>query len=523
MNILSVYLGHNASMTVSKDGEILEILEFERITNIKNGGCLAQVGVKDPKAIMTLIKEHLMSKFKIKHFDLLLFNQLDILFLRKHHFTTDPELLKFFSAERYELVHHQHGHIACAFYQSPYDNVRGCSFDGGGSDGNFNIFECSRQNGIQQIAYIPNHTLGMRLSELGQYTKSIRRERNFWEDGSLVYPGKIMGLSSYGKVIDGWLPVFEEFYTGVYHNDLNANYKILKEKLNLPDEYDGELEANLVATSQRMFEDKFDKLVRPYFEDQSSFLISGGSALNILNNQRMSKERQIFVPPNPSDCGLSLGFMLDYLKPKMAFNGTYMGPEVWDKTMLIEFIEKYNGKKYSFDDIIRELTAGKIIGVVRGGSELGPRALGNRSILCHAAVPGMKDILNAKVKNREPYRPFAPVCRLEDSYQYFDIKGTDNKWMSFCPDVKPEYREILSSATHVDGTARLQTVTAEQNDWLYYLLTRFKEFNPHPVLLNTSFNIAGKPILNSYRDAVWMLKNTQMDGLILEDYYIKKQ
>jgi len=138
--ILSVFLGHNASMTVSKDGEILEVLEFERMTNIKNGGCLAQVGVKNPKLIMSAVKEYLKSKYNIKGFDLLLLNQLDILFLRKHHFTSDQAILKFFDAERYELVHHQHGHMACAFYQSDFQYVKGCSFDGGGSDGNFNIY-----------------------------------------------------------------------------------------------------------------------------------------------------------------------------------------------------------------------------------------------------------------------------------------------------------------------------------------------------------------------------------------------
>ena len=116
MNILSVFLGHNASMTISKDGEILEVLEFERLTNVKNGGCLAQVGVKDPKTIMTLIKDYLMVRFGVKHFDLLLLNEIDLSFLRKQHFTTDTELLKFFNAERYELVNHQHGHMACAFY-----------------------------------------------------------------------------------------------------------------------------------------------------------------------------------------------------------------------------------------------------------------------------------------------------------------------------------------------------------------------------------------------------------------------
>ena len=525
MYILSTYLGHNASMTISKNGEILEVVEFERMTNVKNGGCLAQVGVKNPKLIITLVKDYLKGKYNIKYFDLLLFNHLDITMLRKHHFTSDKELLKFFDCERYELVHHQHGHMACAFYQSDLQYSKGCSFDGGGSDGNFNIFECDREKGITEITKIQNHTLGMRLSELGQYTKSIRRERDFWVDGGLVYPGKIMGLSSYGNVREEWLDAFKEFYTGVYnsnHRDgLNANYNILKNKLNLPDEYEGQLEYDLVATSQRMFEMKFDELVRPYFQNEPNFLLSGGSALNILNNQRLNQERNIFVPPNPNDAGLSLGFMLDYLKPKKAFDGTFVGPEVWDKHTLSEHIDKYNGKPLILDELVQDLIAGKIIGVVRGGSELGPRALGHRSILCHAAVPGMKDILNKKVKNREPFRPFAPVCREDDAWKFFEMRGSC-KWMSFCPPVKPEYHEALKSITHVDGTARLQTVSGLESNFMYYLLTRLQESHEYPVLLNTSFNIAGKPILNTYRDAIWMLENTEMDGVILEDYYIKK-
>jgi carbamoyltransferase len=521
MNILSIFLGHNASMTVARDGQILEVLEFERITNVKNGGCLAQVGVKNPKLIMTIIKENLKSRYGFKHFDLLLMNQLDMLFLKKHHFTTDEQILKFFDASKYQLVHHQHGHMACAFYQSDLQYSKGVSFDGGGSDGNFNVFECSRETGIRQLTYIPNHTLGMRLAELGQYSASIKKERDFWVDGGLVYPGKIMGLAPYGKVRPEWLPAFSEFYTGVYFEDLNANYKKLKQALNLPDVFEGELEADLLATSQKMFEMKFDEHIRPFYQNESSFILTGGSALNIINNERLRKERNIFVPPNPSDAGLSLGFMLDYLKPKTAFDGTYAGPPVWDAHLLPEYIEKYNGRTYSFDDIIRELMAGKIIGVVRGRSELGPRALGNRSIICHAGVAGMKDILNKKVKNRESYRPFAPVCKEEDCHRFFETRGP-SRWMSFCPTVRPEHREGLASITHVDGTARLQTVNSRENDWLYYLLVRFQEFHQYPVLLNTSFNIAGKPILNSYRDAVWMLENTQMDALILEDHYISK-
>lgn len=530
MNIISVYLGHNASISVSKDGVILEVLELERLLNVKNAGAILQLGSKNPKQTLTLAKSYLMKKYNISWFDLLLLNQYDMKTLlgsynpNVKYFNTENEVVRFFSANKFELVHHQHGHMACAFYQSTLQKVRGCSFDGGGSDGNFNVFECDRQTGIKQIAYIPNHTIGMRYSEFGQYTTSIKRDRTFWEDGGLVYPGKLMGLASYGKVREEWLPAFEKFYTGTYTNDLNANYKVLKEELNLPDEFTGEFEADVVATSQKMFEHKFDTLVRPYFEGEENFILTGGCALNILNNEKLQNELNVFVPPNPHDGGLSLGFLLDYIKPENAFDGTYMGPDAWDAHTLAEIVEKYNGNLLDKKELINDLVSGKIVGVVRGGSELGPRALGNRSILCHAAVHGMKDILNKKVKNREWYRPFAPMCREEDASTFFEIKNPSvYRWMSFCPKVKEQHRKNLESITHVDGTARLQTVTSTQNEWLYELLTMLAEKSSYPVLLNTSFNIAGKPILNTYRDAVWMLENTQMDGLILENYYIRKR
>ena len=172
-------------------------------------------------------------------------------------------------------------------------------------------------------------------------------------------------------------------------------------------------------------------------------------------------------------------------------------------------------------DLTDDLSNGKIVGVVRGTSEHGPRALGNRSIICNPAYPDMKDILNAKVKNREWYRPFAPVCKLEDVEKYFDFEG-ESRWMSFCPTVKEEWREKLVSITHVDGTARVQTVTEEQNPWLYNLLTEFEKKSGIGVLLNTSFNINGKPILSRYSDAFKLYDKTEMDCLLLEDYYFRK-
>ena len=188
----------------------------------------------------------------------------------------------------------------------------------------------------------------------------------------------------------------------------------------------------------------------------------------------------------------------------------------------MDYVLEYKGEKYTPELIVDELIQGKIIGVVKGRSELGPRALGNRSIICYAGYPEMKDILNKKVKNREPYRPFAPVCLESQADTFFELKGGNYSYMNFCPKVKEEYREKLKPITHIDGTARLQTIDSSSSLYPFIQAINNSDKDITPVLLNTSFNIGGKPILNTYRDAIWMLKNTKMDGLILGDYYIKK-
>jgi carbamoyltransferase len=133
----------------------------------------------------------------------------------------------------------------------------------------------------------------------------------------------------------------------------------------------------------------------------------------------------------------------------------------------------------------------------------------------------MKDILNLKVKHREWFRPFAPIVRLEDVSEYFEWEG-ESRWMNFCPKVKEEYLYKIPAVVHVDGTARVQTVTREQNPFIYDLLTEFKEKTGIGVLVNTSFNIDGKPILSTYKDAFKVFDETQLDRLYLDGYYFVK-
>jgi len=163
----------------------------------------------------------------------------------------------------------------------------------------------------------------------------------------------------------------------------------------------------------------------------------------------------------------------------------------------------------------------KIVGWFQGRMEFGPRALGNRSILANAANPDMKDILNEKVKLREGFRPFAPSVLLDKEDEYFDL-GHESPYMLLVGHTREEKRRILPSVTHVDGTARIQTVSRESNPLYYDLIKEFEKQTGVAVIINTSFNIRGEPIVCTPQDAYNCFKNTDIDYLVMENFFIKK-
>jgi carbamoyltransferase len=450
-------------------------------------------------------------------------------------------------------LHHE-SHAAGTFYQSPHKEALIFSFDGGGDDGEFNVYHAVRGQEMTRLAQLLNPTynrphlfynLGFAYMIFGQYFEDIKNEGV--SDGNLVWPGKIMGLVSYGTWKEEWL---EDFIT-FFKSDPDGHQEEYVEKLNILGEkigvtFDitnrltGQLAYDVAATAQRAFEECFIEVAKPYFEQYPDLPIgiTGGCALNILLNTRIKQEfnKEVFVGPNPNDCGIALGLMLNQLKPENPVDITYKGIPILDHFTLPEKLPEFpNVRKLMDKDeeyhpfeqweasiLIDDLADGKIVGVVQGQAEHGPRALGHRSILCNPSIPEMKDILNAKVKNREWYRPFAPVVRLEDVSKYFEFEG-ESRWMTFCPKVREEWRDKLAAITHVDFTARVQTVTKEQNEWLYNLLTQFESKTGIGVLLNTYFNVNGKPILSTYKDAFDIYNKTQLDCLLLEDYYIRKE
>ncbi|HYE67517.1 MAG TPA: carbamoyltransferase C-terminal domain-containing protein, partial [Anaerovoracaceae bacterium] len=154
-------------------------------------------------------------------------------------------------------------------------------------------------------------------------------------------------------------------------------------------------------------------------------------------------------------------------------------------------------------------------------SECGPRALGNRSIICDPSGAGKKDLINEKIKHREWFRPFAPVVKAEDVEKYFDFSG-ESRFMSYAPTVRTEYIDIIPAVVHKDATARVQTVTRAQNKFLYNLLDEFERISGIGVLLNTSLNIKGLPILTTLRDAFDVWNSTELDALYIEGWLFEK-
>jgi len=249
----------------------------------------------------------------------------------------------------------------------------------------------------------------------------------------------------------------------------------------------------------------------------NNLVLSGGVALNVLLNQKI-KDRyphfNVFVPPNPDDSGLSMGNMLQWMITndiETDFEFIYSGMQIQNDFPIEDLL--LMSSETSLEEISKLLSRGKILALFRGRSEIGPRALGNRSILADPKFADTKDKINKKVKFREIYRPFAPVCRKEDAPIYFESTDYENmEAMGYCPRVREEYRDVFPSVVHVDGTARLQTVTKDQSSLLYDLLT----IHPTDVLLNTSFNVAGKPICNKMSTALDILDQTGLDHLVWE-------
>ena len=265
--------------------------------------------------------------------------------------------------------------------------------------------------------------------------------------------------------------------------------------------------------------------------------IAGGVALNCVANGRLAREsgfENVWIQPAAGDDGIAIGCALyghlEILKQPRSFvmDHSYVGKRYTDREIdsaLAKFLVRIQITATRSDDICREtaklLADQRVIGWFQGASEFGPRALGNRSLLADPRKAGMKDILNSRVKHRQAFRPFAPIVLAERAKEIFEGEE-DSPFMLIAKHVRPEWRGRIPAVVHVDGTARVQTVHEKTNPVLYRLLREFEALTGVPVLINTSFNVKGEPIVETPRDAVVCFLTTGIDNLILHDRLVAK-
>jgi carbamoyltransferase len=242
----------------------------------------------------------------------------------------------------------------------------------------------------------------------------------------------------------------------------------------------------------------------------------------------------LFIPPSPHDGGTALGCalygLIEHLEVPSEFrwSNDFLGPSL-DQADVEEALRADGASDLIVerpedlvDAIVDVLERGGVVALHHGRSESGPRALGNRSIIADARHPGMQDYINFEVKGREWFRPLAPIVLEEEASRIFDIDRRA-PFMQIAADVRPEFRAQLPAITHVDGTARLQTVDADNTPFLHALLTRFQERTDSPVLLNTSLNGPGDPLTETPADSLAAFRRTGMHALVLPPYLIRKR
>ncbi|MBW2528795.1 MAG: carbamoyltransferase [Deltaproteobacteria bacterium] len=451
-------------------------------------------------------------------------------------------------------VEHHLAHIASSFYNSPFDRATGVSVDGAGDFASHMLARCEGRDVWVSRRTLWPHSLGVFYTALCQF---IGFER-FGEEY------KVMGLSAYGvnqfapemRDIARWDPIRGIRLNLRYfqHHQIGLNFEHIEDdEVSIPQLWSpamvstfgpprrrgeplGDRERDIAASLQARFEELYLQLIEQGVRTTGNHdvVLAGGSSLNSVANGRMITERMVdgaYFHPAPADDGTAAGAALYVLHSHHRVHRTrelrsaYLGREYDEPAIERALVQaELSPNRLERDDLIARaadaLAAGKIVGWFQGREEWGPRALGNRSILCHPGWPGMKDTLNARIKHREPFRPFAPVVLAEKLGTCF--RGDHEvHFMIVVFQVRPEWKERLSAITHEDGTGRVQTVDREQNELYYDLISAFEQRTGTPVLLNTSFN-ENEPIVHTPDQAIDCFLRTRMDALGIGPFWIEK-
>ncbi|HVI49000.1 MAG TPA: carbamoyltransferase C-terminal domain-containing protein [Chitinophaga sp.] len=432
---------------------------------------------------------------------------------------------------------HHLTHAAAACYTSPFSEGVCAVIDAIGENSSTHCYYF-KDGVLSEIEGVDSQSAG----SLGAFYMYICNACGF---GQLTgEEWKVMGLASYGKLNRRLADTFRD---SIKVNGLSIEYAPMPEFMDFfQDLYKVKRKkgepvinaADIAYTGQLVFTEIYYTFLRNLQQLglSKNLIIGGGCALNSSANGKVVEEtgfEKLHIYSAPADDGNAIGaaFLAYYednrdKKYVPEVHSPYLGSQMCDDKL--EKLFKYGPVKQerlSYEEIYKrtaeQIARGKIVGWVQGAAEFGPRALGNRSILADPRDPDMKDKINAHVKFREEFRPLAPSILHEYGHEYFE-NYQEAPYMERTLSFRDGVKHLVPSVVHRDGTGRLQTVKKEWNDKYYELISAFHQLTGVPVLLNTSFNVMGKPIIHTVEDALSVFYTSGLDVLVLNDYYIEK-
>jgi len=578
MIILGINAYHaNAAAAIVVDGRLIAAVEEERLNRVKYAAglparaiqfCLDRAGAKLTEVDHIAIPRDPWARFgtKLRFAMRMPRFALDRLRVMKRFAGIREDLASAFELApdairgQFHRIEHHRAHMASAFFVSPFESAAVLSADG---LGDFASFMCAAGEGpnmrdLGEVAF--PHSLGMYYTALTQYL-------GFWKFGDEY---KVMGLAAYGRpeFLDEFRRIVRphgplsfrlglEYFTHqkqgseMTWRDANSTPVLgrifspyLEKRLGPTRQPDEPLTArhhNIAASMQAALEEVLGSCWNGLAKEtgQKALCLAGGVAFNCVANGKVfdaTPFERVFVQPAAGDAGLSVGaaFAVNHQvlgRPReFTMDHAYWGPQFSPSEIrkVLDRAAASDGAEIAdFDETAlveataRHIAAGKIVGWFQGAAEWGPRALGHRSILADPRRPEMKDILNRRIKHREIFRPFAPSIIEEAVGEYFE-KTHPSPFMTFAYPVRPEKRAVIPAPTHVDGTARLQTVSRSANPLYWKLLRAVGDQTGVPVVLNTSFN-DNEPIVCRPEEALDCFHRTQMDVLVMGNFILQKK
>ena len=559
---------HDASATLLKDGKIVAAAAEERFTRKKHdvsfpvnavNYCLESQGIKIEEVDYVGFYEKPLLKFeRILYQHLHAFPKSYKVFVGNmpSWFNEKLRVMRFIKKKlKYKkdvfFVEHHLAHAA-NFLNSPFDQAAILTIDGVG-EWTTTSYGLGKDNKITLLKEIKfPHSIGLLYSTITAYLGFSVNNSEY----------KVMGLSAYGNTDRKTNPYYKKLMSiidvkedGSYKFDMDYftyHYKdrmpskklceLLGGKVRSSKEEITERHKDIAAALQLVTEEIITKMLKFLHKETKcdNLYIGGGVALNSVYNGKILGNtgfKKVWIQPDPGDGGTSAG-VASYVyhvilgnKRNFLFENPFLGPEFSDK-QIKEFLEskgihytEFKDKNSLVKEVAKFIHKNNVVGWFQGRMEWGPRALGARSILANPCNPKAKELLNLKVKHREKFRPFAPVVCETDAHKYFECDKTLPeilRYMLMVYPVKDKYRNKVPSIVHVDGSGRLQTIRRKDNELYYDLIKEFGKLSGIPILINTSFNIRGEPIVCSPEDAYRCMMGTGIDLLVMGKFLIKR-